>query len=237
MAKARPQAIATDFQEVIAYLRGRQMLSDGPPASLDHIKAVHRATHSLILWRFRLRKLPAHGQVFIEEIASDALQILPQVAMGFTKPTKLLVRGIIENVLRHVYFSDHPIEFARMNASDKWYVSVTELFEYIRIHPLFRATEVSFDAITRLENLYDDLSAGVHGRAVRDFQMKVALSKIVYENSMGEREAVLAARCAEAANFVIAAFHLDQFRGLAVEDRRVLLHTMPPKARQVLVNL
>src|SRR5258707_11561346 len=127
---------------------------------------MHRATFNLILWRFRLSGLPTHGQVFIEEIASDALQILPQILMGYGKTAKLLTRGIVENTLRHLYFSDHPIEFGRMNSEPKWYVKMEELFEYAKIHPILRQTERKFDAMSRLSSLHSELSAGVHGRQV-----------------------------------------------------------------------
>ena len=65
-------------------------------------RTIHGNTYSLILWRFRLRGLPEHAKVFIEEIASDALQILPQIMMGYSKTAKLLIRGISENGLHPV---------------------------------------------------------------------------------------------------------------------------------------
>jgi hypothetical protein len=237
MAKRRPASIAIDFAEVVAYLQSRPMMSASTAGMPDHIRALHRATHSLILWRFRLPKLPEQSAVFLEEIASDALQILPQVSMGFSKPARLLLRGITENVLRHVYFSDHPVEFTLMNSSERWYLSVTELFEYAKKHPLFATTEPSFDALGRLQGLYDELSAVVHGRSVRDFQMNVALSKIDYQHSVCEKESRLAIRCSEAVNFLLASFHVQKFRHFSPDDRKTILQTMPAKAKNLLVSL
>src|SRR6516162_9617083 len=106
------KAIVNDFSDVIVFFKECGILSDAPSQEILAIaRAIHENTYSLILWRFRLRNLPEHARVFIEEIASDALQILPQVLMGYSKTAKLLIRGIAENTLRHLYFADHPIEF------------------------------------------------------------------------------------------------------------------------------
>jgi hypothetical protein len=170
--------------------------------------------------------------VFVEEIASDALQILPQVLMGYGKTAKLLTRGIVENTLRHVYFSDHPVEFARMNREAKWYVSMEELFDYARIHPTFLDTEKKFDAINRLSSLYSELSAGIHGRQVRDLEMRIALRKIAYSDQAAAKETLLIERCAATTNFLLAAFHRSTTAKFEQEDRRIILRTMPPRARQ-----
>src|SRR5437868_8745607 len=136
MAKPAIQSVADDFSLVIEFLKARGIVPANPTASLvSNARRVHHATYSLILWRFRLKNLPEHGKVFVEEIASDALQVLPQVLMGYGKTAKLLIRGIVENTLRHLYFSDHPVEFARMNRDAKWYVRMDDLFDHIKGHP------------------------------------------------------------------------------------------------------
>src|SRR5208337_5661046 len=118
-------SVAADFASAISFLTHQGIIPATTPAKFqENAKRIHRATFSLILWRFRLKRIPQHGKVFVEEIASDALQILPQALMGYGKTAKLLTRGIIENTLRHLYFSDHPIEFARMNREAKWYLTM-----------------------------------------------------------------------------------------------------------------
>jgi hypothetical protein len=238
--KARPAiaSVAADFAQVLSFLQAKGLVSATPPASLVmHAKRIHRATYSLILWRFRLKNLPSHGLAFVEEIASDALQLLPQVLMGYGKTAKLLTRGIVENTLRHLYFSDHPIEFAKMNRETKWYLKTEDLFGYLREHPAFMETEKRFDAISRLSSLYSDLSAGIHGRQVRDLEMRVALGKIAYSDQMAGREMAFIERCAESSNFLLAVFYRDKMNRFELEDRRIILRTMPSSARQVWTSL
>ena len=234
MARRALPAVASDFAAVLSFLKTRGIVPSAPSAAMiEDAKRIHRATYSLILWRFRLKQLPEHSKVFIEEIASDALQILPQALMGYSKTTKLLTRGIAENVLRHIYYADHPVEFERMNREQKWFMTMESLFEYAKIHPVFMTKETRFDALARLRNLYSDLSAGVHGSKVRDLEMRVALKKIKYEQAAVHAEMLLVERCAESVNFLIAAFNQDQMDQFSVDDQRIILRTMPARARQV----
>jgi hypothetical protein len=229
MSKRPIPVVADDFTAVLAFLKEKGIVPANASATLlAHAKRMHGYTYTLIFWRFRIGKLPEHSKVFLEEIASDALQILPQALMGYAKTTKLLTRGIIENTLRHIYFSDHPIEYQRMNRDKKWYLSVSELFEYAKVHPEFSVTERN-----QLTSLYSDLSGGVHGRTVGDLEMRTALGKIMYEAGVVGAEVENLRKCAESANFLLAIFHLPKVRLLAVEDQRVLLRGMPAAARSV----
>jgi hypothetical protein len=231
-------AADADCVAVVEYLKAQTMYPAAPSGvCVEKTREIHRLTHSLVLWRFRLKRIPDHGQVFIEEIASDAVQILPQLVTGFVKPFKLLARGFVENALRHIYFIDHRIEFEKMNRLPKWYVSVEELFDYALDHPSLRDAEKQFDAINKMKMLYADLSAAVHGRRVQDFQMKIALSKITYGDAMFTEEAKTLARCTEAVNYTLAAFHLTQFRSFGVADRKIILSTLSQTAKKALTGL
>jgi hypothetical protein len=234
MARRPIVSVSNDFDDVLAWLRQHGIIS--AHATLEQVniaRAIHGYTYSLILWRFRLRNLPNHGKVFVEEIASDALQVLPQIMMGYSKTAKLLIRGISENALRHIYFSDHPIEFDRLNRDRKWYLTIEYLCDYARQHPIFLRTEQRFDAVNQTNSLYSELSAGVHGRTVRDLEMRVALQKVVYEHAAAAAAAALLRRCTEATNFLLAMFHRGRMRVFQAEDRRIILRTMPPRARQL----
>lgn len=238
MSRRAVLSVANDFQGVLKLLRDRGVVPESPPgAMVEYARKIHRATYSLILWRFRLKNQPERAKVFLEEIASDALQVLPQALMGYSKTTRLLVRGIIENVLRHIYFADHPVEFARMNREGKWYIQVEDLFGYQLIHPVILEVEPKFDAVNRLKTLYSDLSASIHGRRVQDLEMRVALNKITYESDAVQKEVQLVERCAEGVNFLLAAVHHDKFSQFQLEDRRTVLQTLPTIAKRALIAL
>ena len=234
MRRRHSNPISEDFSEVSTFLRERGIA----PAIHDeqfakHAKMIHGQTYVLILWRFRLLNLPIHGRAFVDELASDALQILPQIMMGYRKTSKLLMRGLIENTLRHIYFSDHPVEFTRMNRDVKWYVAVDGLFDYLRNHHDFMITERKFDAIAQLSNMYSRLSAGVHGRTVRDLEMRTALERIQYDHDAAKDDIAYLEKCAHAINFLLAIYHRDQVRSFSLVDQRLVFRAMPTEARRV----
>lgn len=234
MARVTATAAAADFKEVVEHLKTVRLLSATPdPDTIAVARRIHASTFALLLWKFRLKKLPAHGKPFVEEIASDALQVLPQVMLGFSKTAKLLMRGIIENTLRYVYFSDHPVEFTVMNRDKKWYMEVKELVEYAKEHPDYIVSEPKFDAIAKLNSLYSQLSGGVHGRKVSDLEMRAALSHIAFDKKSAAQEAAALEKVVDACNFMLAVFHREQLRRFAQPDRQVILQSMSKKARQV----
>ena len=143
--------------------------------------------------------------------------------MGYGKTATLLARGIIENTLRHIYFSDHPIEFERINCDKKWFLTIDVLFDYPKNHPAFIETEPKFDGINKASSLYSELSSDVHGRTVAHLEMRTALTKIIYTDGLAKKHAVNAERCASTCNFLLAVFHREKMAKLSTEDQRIIM--------------
>jgi hypothetical protein len=224
----------TDFTEVMKLFLQRGIVPPNPPPKLmETAKVIHRYTYGLILWRFRLGELPPHSAAFLDELSSDALQILPQTLMGYDKTTSLLIRGVLENALRHVYFSDHPVEFARLNRDRKWYVGMDSLFEYARNHFDFVVTEPKFDCVSQISSLYSSMSETVHGRTVHNLELREALAQIAFDQELATRHAANVVKCAQAVGFLLAIFHRKALRTFSSNDRSFLLRSMPTEARQI----
>ncbi len=120
-----------------------------------------------------------------------------------------------------------------MNRDAKWFMTMESLFDYTKIHPVFMESEPRFDAINRLSTLYSDLSAGVHGRTVRDLEMRIALKKIAYTEGDAKEQVQLIEKCAEATNFALGVFHWGKLAAFQAEDRRIILRTMSPRVRKI----
>jgi hypothetical protein len=120
-----------------------------------------------------------------------------------------------------------------MNREGKWYLTVEQLWDYAKNHHDFAATEPKFDALGRVTSLYSQLSAGVHGRTVRDLEMRVALRKIAYDPVSAATDAESLRKCTEAVNFLIAIFQRERMQAFQLADRRLILRSMPTAARQV----
>jgi hypothetical protein len=229
---------AGDYRRVIEFLQARGLIPASPAAGmLSSLRKLHAATHGLILWRFCIRGLRPHAAVFLDEVASDALQIIPQALGGYRKPTVLLIRSAVENVVRHLFFSDHPVEFERANSARKWYPQVSELFDYLARHPIFEPLEPRFDGVKRLRRVYDDLSAEIHGRTVRHMETRRALAEIRFDQAVFEAQVAHVLRAAEATNFLLLSFHQARVRRLPADMRTILLGPISRKGRRVLAGV
>jgi hypothetical protein len=228
-----PGSKIADFDAVMVHLGAAPVLPRPlSPDMVELARRVHDATYSLVLWRYRLDP-PSHAQPFLDEIASDALQILPQMLLGYTRATKIFIRGIIENALRYIYFIDHPVEFFMMNSRGKWYLGVDKLFDYIKSHPNYQVSEPKFDAVNRLQTLYDELSADIHGRKVENLEGRLSLIGIEYNQAVADVELSLVQRCSAAVNFCLAIENRRELRTFTLEDKGYVFGTMPKAARLV----
>ena len=149
----------------------------------------------------------------------------------------VLVRGIVEHVIRHVYYSDHPIEFQRINLEKRWYIPIADHFTYLKTHPLYADTEKKFDAVGRLKNLHQELSLFVHGMKISHMEMRPGLRKIKLNPSIFARQADFIRCAAESSNFILAVFHRTALSKLPPDDQKVVLLTFPANARRVLAGL
>jgi hypothetical protein len=224
-----------DYDSVMSYLRERGALPDPLTSSVSRQAArLHAATYSLALWRFRLRGMRALVRAYVDEIYSDAIQVLPLALLGYRKPVALLLRGVLENVLRHVYYADHPVEHEWAQAAPGSYETVAFYRDYMKrlISSRRTGTRGRFDATSETQALYDLLSAQVHGRRVVDLEMRRALRDVRFEAGWFRTFAETTRRCAQVANFVLLAYHGD--RRLDAQTRRVLLDTLSQSARRTL---
>jgi hypothetical protein len=204
---------------------------------IRYARELHNYTFSLFNWKFLIRNMPGHKRAFLEEIASDALQIMPIALMGFKKPTIILIRGILENTLRHVYFSDHPVEFERTNSAAKWYLNNEYLFEYIRAHPYYLDVEKRFDAINRMKTLYDELSAVIHSRKLSNLEMRKGLVDIEYDENTFRQLTSLVKRTSECCNFILCIYYRDKFNRIPIHFRSIITRTIPQEGRRVLAGI
>ena len=120
-----------------------------------------------------------------------------------------------------------------MNQQEKWYIGVDKLFDYVKGHPNHKLAEQSFDAVNRLQTLYSELSAGVHGRTIRDLESRIALRNLTFNLAEARKELKLAQRCTEAANFILAIENRTEMRRFSSEDRGIILGTLPRPARLI----
>ncbi len=236
MLSERLRILNADYEEVTRVLASDMHLSV-PHEIEGAVKRCHRLTYSLCLWPYRLKRLPPHSKPYLQEMASDAVQYIPQLLSGYSKTTSLLTRCITEDVLRHIYFKDHPIEFIRDNAVEEWHMSIKDLFEYALHHPTLSIADKKQRPIADLKTVYSELSRAVHASKVVHHEMRRALADIKMSPDAVRKHAALLERTTGAANFALMILHREQFHRWAPAERAIVLRTLPQPYRQAWLSL
>lgn len=113
-----------DFKEIKEYF------DDIPipfaPENINIIKKVHETIYGYLIFKSKL-KINNHANIFLAEIQSDYLQLIPLVLSGYEKLAMILLRDILENTLKFIYYFHHPIEFIQLEEKNKNYIFFEEL--------------------------------------------------------------------------------------------------------------
>ncbi len=126
---------------------------------------------------------------FIQEIISNANQVVVLGALGYRIASNMMLRRSLENVLGYIYYRDHPVENFKREAllEDSKFVGSQGLTEYISDFPfrlLYSQTEADkVKEITRLcviswKSQYKELSRYVHSQSKNFLELQEFIEDI-----------------------------------------------------------
>lgn len=170
-------------------------------------KRAHKSVYSLCLWSHEFSSAPIHQKVFLDELRSDILQSFPMALLGFKKPAALLLRSAIEDLLRHIYYFDHEIEFERLEKSPSSYERMNDLWQYAKKHPRLEKLFEKSKAIDLLENNYAVFSRFVHSTSICHMNLTKSLSEIGFDAEFFEDFGKKVLNLARNIHFVLFSFY------------------------------
>ena len=167
--------LEVDFIELNSYLATKNLVptifSDSHSVKL---KKVHLGAFALVYWDFNLQDLPEHASIHLKEARSDAIASIPLAMEGKRKQAFLSLREVSEDVLRHVYYSEHSVEYRWLQTLGK-YMTWKDLLAYTS-NRLFYLDQRLGDSIKgSLGDLYQETSSYVHSRTMNNMQLSACL--------------------------------------------------------------
>jgi len=224
----------SDFEELEKFLLARGYISaEALNESKPYFKIAHDCIYSILIWDHKL-EYTDNKIVYLKDLISDGLQAIPVFALGFKKPGYLLLRGCIESLLKHIYYFDHPIEYALLPLEPKSYLTVKELFNYVRNHPKFRTFEYVDSFLDSLTNLYFELSKKLHSTNPYNLEMLESLELLRYDKNVSEYFSKALSVIVGFVNGQLIIFHGDEFRAFQQEYKTVIISTVPKRFRRAL---
>lgn len=229
--------LSDDLERVKGFLIKRGIVSEPNLESCKKPFAViHRCVYTYALFEYCMRSKNCAANL-LSEMKSDAFQVIPVCLMGYRKLSYLLLRALIENSLRYVYYYHHEIEYANLDRFPKQYTTIKELSKYIQQHPHLRGALKQYDFATELTDKYFELSRVVHGATIKNMQLARGLSTIVYNESLVSEIADQLAGITKLVVFLICRFHRDRFTKLRDDFRRVMISNMPSDTKRKFFSL
>lgn len=209
------RALEEDRNELEAFFKKRSAFPDTQGSDMIiAFKRAHKAVYGLCIWSHEFAHSPIHQRVFLDELRSDALQSIHMALIGFKKPVALLLRSVTEDLLRHVYYYDHQIEFEKLEKKPSSYVKTSDLWQYIKKHPRLEKLFEKSKSIDLLENYHAIFSRFVHSSSTTHMNLTKSLSEIGFEKEFFKDYVEKVSALAGTIHFVLFAFYekaLDSF--------------------------
>jgi len=225
--------IKQDLTEFLEFLRKKKYINTREGKKIiSQIKSVHVLCYSLAIWEHYLTDIPERGKIFLIEVRSDALQSFISALTGLYKSTYLLLRGVIENFLRYVYFIDHPVEYSLFSTRGK-YLTFQFLADYMKEHPYIGENIRKVKLIDHLYSKYDIFSKIIHATKIENMQSVYVLSLIKRDNKKFSRYVAELREVCQYLNLAFCLFHRKELEKFDYRIREFILKILPREYRKL----
>ena len=171
-------SVSQDFEQIWSqYAGGKNTRLEHPLNAKGNIRAVHKfACVAAILSKGIAEHRPENERVFLKEFSSDGIHLLHTLLVGDLRGGHFYLRSAVENVWRHVYFKDHPVEYRWANLDAQVYQSIDDIRSYCK-----KTDEIDarlHKSLDRIAGGYRKLSEFVHSSGTPSLQLDEMLIEI-----------------------------------------------------------
>ncbi|OFY68765.1 MAG: hypothetical protein A3G23_02945 [Bacteroidetes bacterium RIFCSPLOWO2_12_FULL_37_12] len=176
-----------DFKEVHKYFSETQNIFIPFEAeNIGSIKKIHETTYAYLILKSKLN-IKNNANIFLSEIQSDYLQLMPLLLKGYEKLVMILLRDILENTLKFIYYFHHPIEFSLLEEKSKNYIFFEDLIKYVCEHPSIKSHTAELNLLNRIKPKYSELSKFVHSKDGNYMHFIKYLKQIKFNKEFSEK--------------------------------------------------
>lgn len=236
MTRPRTSPQAADLDRLNAFLQQMGVTAaDVDRDVTNSIRSMHNCAYAIALWNNNLKGPPSHKRVFLSEMRSDSIQVIPLGLMGYVRPATLLLRCVLENTLRHVFYYQHEVEFDFLVKNPSEYVTIRHLMDYLQKIKPFRDTATARDLLISLySRQYKELSLDVHAHPLGHMQHKKVLSEISLNNDALSNLSTKMLNVTRTANLTLCLFHKERFSRFPPDANSAIRRLLTPSQRRLL---
>ena len=228
-----------DFKKCIDYYNQLKLdNSNFSPETTALFRRAHGFAFTLGLWITKLEGNQNPAKIYLNQMLSDAIQVMPTVALGDKRGLRLYARAQIEDALKYVFYCDHPVEFELLQLEPKSHTTMDELFEWAKRHPIFKLERDSVElALGVLASAYAELSLTVHATTVKELELSTAVSSLHRPFKDAVSELAKLQGIFESVTFLLALFHREIMKNLDLNERALVSQFLSTPQKKILSGL
>lgn len=230
--------IREDFEKTIEYYKEYKINENIFDDNNIHIlKIAHKFAVALRMFILKINDAPEHALNYVSQISSDSIQMYFNMIFGNMRAVKLHQRSLIENLLRYIYYFDHYIEHLILQKEPSKYMLITDLFEYIKHHPMLSENKELCSSIDKLRSKYSEISKVVHVSTISD--MEIIDNMILLNNPLKDIDSEINNIMIIIRNvlFILCYFHNNVFSSLSMDERPIISSYFTSKQTRILSGL
>jgi hypothetical protein len=229
--------VKKDFSDLIEFLKDKKFVDDkNILKNIEKLKRLHKIALAIAIWDEALSSQDENRRIFVQEMRSDIVQAIPLILMGYKNAASLSIRRCIENLLRHVFFFDHPIEYKRYNDAE-YLITFKQLLDYLKFNPLLEKAYLRTEIPSQLGAKYSELSILVHSNLINDKGIVDCLSLIEFDLPFFKKAYDSLNLIGRDIIFTLCFFHSDIYRSYSFPQRAFLLSILNSKSKKIFQNL
>lgn len=226
-----------DFREIVAFFKKtHNILNPFEKGNVGSIKKIHETSYGFLVLKSKL-KVKNHANIFLSEIQSDYLQLMPLILKGYEKLAMILLRDILENTLKYIYYYDHPIEYQLLEERNKNYIFFEELLRYVIEHPIIRPHVEKLIFTSRIKDKYSELSKYVHSKDINYMHLIKYLKQIKFSKQFSENFIIELIEIHSIIVSLLIIFLNNKFSLLSIPDKRFILNSILKKDKKYLISI
>lgn len=162
MSKAEVKANASSFFDAIP-VSVKDNMAEIRGHSEDALARSYERLTSIQAWRsFVLENVLSEEALgFYAEAQNDGIVSAVLASCGLWRSSLKSIRSAIENIIRTIYYKDHPVEY-RLWEEGKHRPAFEFYFNYVKDHPDLKGLPEAIIGINELKRRYSRLSDAVH---------------------------------------------------------------------------
>jgi len=226
-----------DFKEIKKYFEETHNISiPFKSKNINTIKKTHETVYSYLIFKSKL-KANNKANIFLSEMQSDYLQLMSLLLKGYDKLAMILLRDILENTLKFIYYFDHPIEFILLEDKNKNYISFEDLIRYVCEHPELKHHSEKLQLLSRIKTKYSELSKYIHSKDCNYMQLIKYLKQIKFNKIICDKFLVEFKQIHSTIMTLLILFLYEKYSLLSIPDRRFILNSISKADKRYLASL